>query len=243
MRVGLVRNVGLSIGALAVFALGACDDNPLSFDVKDTAGIFTNPSAMVVPAGQTAKLESRAINAGNEPTFDDVAAAVDPTCGSGAITVAPDPEALDIQPPGLFEVTGGSVLGQTCINLTSGSKTATVEVTVVTDAIEVVSAPASLRAGEVGQVVAQLIDADGNPVGPYAPEDAVFSSDNTDVAEFTDDVGNFSTTAAGTVTRRSKVKSWRGAERRAAKEGAATTGKARLSLRRMVKSRAMWSWT
>ena len=111
--------------------------------------------------------------------------------------MAPDPEALDIQPPGLYEVTGGSVLGETCINLTSGSNTATVDVTVVADEIDVVSAPATLRAGEVGQVVAQLIDADGNPVAPYAPEDAAFSSDNTDVAEFTDDVGNFSTSEAG----------------------------------------------
>ena len=44
MRVGLVRNVGLSITALAVLALGGCDDNPLSFNVKDTVGIQVNPS-------------------------------------------------------------------------------------------------------------------------------------------------------------------------------------------------------
>jgi hypothetical protein len=197
MRVGLVRNVGLSISALAVLALGACDDNPLSFDVKDTTAIFSNPSVMIVPAGRTAKLESRSINAGGEPTFEAVAAAVDPSCGSGAITVVPDPEALDIQPPGLYEVTGGSVLGQTCINLTSGSNTTVVEVTVVTEEIEIVSGPATLRAGETGQIVAQLVDAEGNPVGPYAPEDAAFSSSATGVADFTDEFGNFSTTASG----------------------------------------------
>ena len=202
MRVGLVRNVGLSITALAVLALGGCNDDPLSFNVKDTVGIQTNPSEMVVSAGRTAELESRAVNQGNEPTFDAVSAAVDPTCGAGAVTVVPDPDALEIQPPGLFVVTGGALLGQTCIVLTSGSNTAQVDVTVVADAI-VITAPVDgtvYRAGETGQVVAGLVDLDGNAVGPYAPEDAVFTSDATAVADFTDDMGNFATEEAGTAT-------------------------------------------
>lgn len=64
MRVGLVRNVGLSITALAVLALGGCNSDPLSFDVKDTVGIQANPTEMVVAAGRTAELESRAVNQG-----------------------------------------------------------------------------------------------------------------------------------------------------------------------------------
>ena len=202
MRVGLVRNVGLSITALAVLALGGCDSNPLSFNVKDTVGIQVNPSEMVVSAGRTADLESRAVNQGNEPTFDAVSAAVDPVCGQGAIAVVPDPEALEIQPPGLFVVTGGAVLGQTCIVLTSGSNTAQVDVTVVADDIEI-TAPAEgtvYRAGDTGQVVAQLVDFDGNPVGPYAPEDAVFTSSDDAVAAFSDDLGNFDTSASGAAT-------------------------------------------
>jgi len=200
MRVGLVRNVGLSITALAVLALGGCDSNPLDFDVKDTAGIQVNPSAMVVPAGRTAKLESRAVNKGDEPTFDQVAAAIDATCGQAAITVEPDPAQLDIQPPGLFVVTGGALLGETCITLTSGSNTAQVEVTVVTDGIAITApAPgATYRAGETDQVVATLIDFAGNTVGPYAPEDAVFASDDPGVVDFTDDMGTFATTTTGT---------------------------------------------
>ena len=207
MRVGLVRNVGLSITALAVLALTACNDDPLDFDVKDSTGIETNPTEMVVAAGRTAELESRAVNQGGEPTFDDVSAAVDPTCGSGAITVVADPNALEIDPPGEFLVTGGATLGPTCIVLTSGSNTAQVDVTVVTDGIEI-TAPTEgtvpsddgivYRAGDTDQVVAQLISNDGTPVGPYVPEDAAFESTDTDVAAFTDDVGNFTTDVAGT---------------------------------------------
>ncbi|MCL7960173.1 MAG: IPT/TIG domain-containing protein, partial [marine benthic group bacterium] len=197
-----MRNVGLSITALAVLALGGCDSNPLDFNVKDTVGIQVNPSEMVVAAGRTADLESRAVNQGNEPTFDAVSAAVDPVCGPGSITVVPDPEALEIQPPGLFVVTGGSVLGQTCIVLTSGSNTAQVDVTVVADAIEI-TAPedgVELEAGDTGTVVAQLIGLDGAVAGPYAPEDAVFVSDDTDVLSFTDDMGAFTTGTSGSAT-------------------------------------------
>ena len=202
MRLGLVRNVGLHITALAVLALGACNDNPLDFDVKETTGIQVNPSSMVVAAGRTADLESRAVNQSGEPTFDAVSFEIDASCGAGAITVVPDPDQLEIQPPGLFVVTGGAVLGQSCINLTSGSSTALVEVTVVGDAIEITSPIADqvFRAGESGQIIAQLVDFDGNPVGPYEPEDAVFTSSDDAVALITDDVGNFTTDQSGTAT-------------------------------------------
>jgi hypothetical protein len=200
MRVGLVRNVGLSITALAVLALTACNDDPLDFDVKTTTGIETNPTEMVVAAGRTAELESRAVNQGGEPTFDAVSAAVDATCGAGAITVVPDPNALEIDPPGEFLVTGGATLGPTCIVLTSGSNTAQVDVTVVADAIEIVSPEdgAEFRAGETGQVVAQLVSNDGTVVGPYDPTLATFTSSNEDAIEFTDDVGNFTVGESGT---------------------------------------------
>ena len=92
MRPGLVRNVGLGISAVALVWLAACDDNPLSFDVKEGTGIFVNPSEMVVPAGRTGKLESRTVNPANQSTFQEIAWAIDPTCGSGAITVTDDPD-------------------------------------------------------------------------------------------------------------------------------------------------------
>ncbi|MDP2471782.1 MAG: IPT/TIG domain-containing protein [Candidatus Palauibacterales bacterium] len=201
MRVGLVRNVGLSITALAVLALGGCDDNPLNFDVKDTVGIETNPSVMVVSAGRTAELETRAVNQGGEPTFDEISAAVDASCGPATIQII-DVAELEIQPPGMFAVTGGSVLGQTCIALTSGSSSAQVDVTVVANGVEI-TAPVDgtmFRSGDTGQIVAQLVGLDGAVAGPYDPTLATFASSDTDVIEITDDVGNFTAGQSGSAT-------------------------------------------
>ncbi len=202
MRPGLVRHVGLGIGALALVWLTACDDNPLSFDVKDSARIVTNPAVMVISAGRTGQLRSSTVNESGAPTYEQIAAAVDPTCGPAAITVAED--TLDAQlvrdgvvPPGRFRVAAGATLGQSCVVLTSGSLTATVDVTVVGEAITIISAPDLLRAGEGGQVVAGLVDFDGNPVGPYDPADAGWSSQASNVADFVDDIGNFTTEVAG----------------------------------------------
>lgn len=203
MRPGLVRNVGLGISAVALVWLAACDNNPLSFDVKEGTGIAVNPTEMVVPAGRTAKIDSRTVNPSGQSTFQSIAWAIDPTCGGGAITVTDDPDEAElveagIVPPGRFQVLGGSTLGQTCVVLTSGSLTNQVDVTVVAEAIEITSAPDTLRAGETGTVVAGLVDAAGSTVGPYDPADAGWTSDASDVADFTDDVGNFATEVSGT---------------------------------------------
>ena len=110
MRVGFVRKAGLGAVVLAAAALGACNDDPTSYDANDTTALFVNPTVMVVPAGRETKLVSRAVNPGNEPTYADVTWAIDPTAGCvdagqtvGTVTVVEDPDRLvEIQPPGLF---------------------------------------------------------------------------------------------------------------------------------------------
>ena len=204
MRPGLVRNLGLGISVLALVWLAACNDNPLSFDVKDTTGILTNPSEMVISAGRTAKLESRTVNQGGAATFEVITWAIDPTCGGGAITVADDPDdapliEAGVIPPGRFSVTAGSTLGQSCVVLTGGGQTEQVDVTVVAEAVLFTSGPDTLRAGETGLMTAGLFDTDGNPILPYDPLDAGWTSESSDVADFTDPVdGNFFTEVSGT---------------------------------------------
>ncbi|MFO7588507.1 MAG: Ig-like domain-containing protein [Gemmatimonadota bacterium] len=195
MRVGFVRNVGLAALGLAVVALAACNDDPLGFDKDTTTDMFVNPSVMVVPAGRVSKLQSRALNEGGEPTFAAVEATVSPAC----VTVVPDPEATNLNPPGLFVVTGLNALGQCTITLTSGGVTKEVAVTVVTDGIELVNPPSTLEFEATVQLTARLLSFDGQTVTPFAATDAVWTSDDPSVASV-DETGLVTGVAAGIAT-------------------------------------------
>ena len=204
MRVGFVRKAGLGAVLIAAAALGACNDDPTSWDANDTTGLFVNPTVMVVPAGVESKLVSRAVNPGNEPTFAEVSWAIDPTAGCidagvavGTVAVTDDPDALPIQPPGLFVVTGGSSIGQTCIVLTSGSlDPETIKVTVVGDDVALVC-PSVVRGGDSGTLTATLISSDGEAVGPFdQTTDLVWATDDSTVVNI-DQSGNWVATASG----------------------------------------------
>ncbi len=207
MRVGFVRKAGLGAVVLAAAALGACNDDPTSYDANDTTALFVNPTVMVVPAGRESKLVSRAVNPGNEPTYADVTWAIDPTAGCvdagqsvGTISVIEDPDRLvEIQPPGLFVVTGGTTLGQTCIVLTGGGESETVKVTVVGDAV-VLQCPASVRGGDSGTLTAALVSADSDPVSPFdQTTDLVWATDDSTIVNV-DQNGNYVATQAGAAT-------------------------------------------
>ena len=182
MRVGLVRNVALGMVALVGFGLAACDDNPTDFDTDATVSIDANPTVMTVPAGVTTLLSSRTENAGQEPTWEEITASVDGSCGPGAITV--DVAATyepSIQPPGQFDVTAGTTLGAVCIGLSGGGANATVEVTVVGDSLAITGAPDTLNLNQSAQLTAVLLSDDGSPVSPFdQTTDLVWSSDDPD---------------------------------------------------------------
>lgn len=203
MRVGLVRNVALGMVALVGLGLAGCDDNPTDFDSDETVRIFTNPTVLTLPAGVTALLSSRTENAGNEPTWEEISASVDGSCGSGAISVdVADSYEPTLQPPGQFDVTGGTTLGETCIQLSGGGESATVEVRVVGDSLEITGAPADgeLVVFETVQLSANLLGDDGSVVGPFDPNtDLAWSSDDEAVASV-DGTGLVTGEGAGTAT-------------------------------------------
>jgi hypothetical protein len=209
MRVGLVRNVGLGVVALALLAVGACSDNPVSFDVKTTEGIFSNPSLMVITAEQEALLQSRTINQGGDPTYETITASVDGSCfvlppenGAVELDIVPNPDAPtdpNVTPPGEFLVTGMTTLGKTCIALSGGGATAEVEVINVADSLEFTSAPIVVRAGDSDTVVARLIGAEGTEVLPYDSAVVIWTSLDTlgIVVIDPDSLGGFTTSLIG----------------------------------------------
>ena len=122
MRLGFVRSYRLAVVSAALIAT-SCDNNPLTFDTKDTDRLEVNPSSMVIPGGRTVQLEVRPVNAGAAPTYADVTWSV-AGCGDAAsIDVASDTAALPIQPPGKLVVTANAELGSNCVNVSAGGKT------------------------------------------------------------------------------------------------------------------------
>ncbi|MFQ5747136.1 MAG: IPT/TIG domain-containing protein [Gemmatimonadota bacterium] len=194
MKAGLVRNLGISVLALGVVALGACNDDPTDFGETTPTRLQVNPTTMIIPAGRTGELDVVALNQGGEPTFGAVSAT--PGCGPATVTVADDPQQTPIQPPGQMIVTAGSTLGTACIVIASGGVTDTVNVVVVADDIVVTSAPSVLRAGQTGTVVVDIVDANGTSVTPFAPTDATWATSNSNVVAV-DASGNLTTTQSG----------------------------------------------
>lgn len=203
MRVGLVRNVGLSAVALLALGLAGCDDNPLDAIDGSAVAITSNPSSMIVPVGVTTLLQSRTIDQGSRPTWDDVTAALDATCGpaTATVVVAASYEP-DVQPPGVFDVTGGTTVGSTCITLSGGGVTASVDVIVVGDDLVIVGDPGTISVFSTFLFTANGFG-DGSPVSGLDPADVTWSSDNAAVLSIDNDglaTGNAAGTAVVTAT-------------------------------------------
>jgi len=170
-----------------------------------------NPSVMVVPAGRTSKLESRALNQGLEPTFAEVLVN-DTRLGQGdelnvgCATVAIDPDApadpdgnLVYVPPGLFVVTGLDGLGSCSFTLSAGSVSKDVTVTIVADGIEFVNPPASILFAGTAQLEVRLVSLEGTTVTPFDATDVTWSSDDETVLTV-DETGFITGVGPGTAT-------------------------------------------
>jgi hypothetical protein len=197
MRVGFVRNVGLAALGLAVAVTAACNDDPLSFDKDSTFDIQVNPSSMTVPAGVGVLLESRAVNQGGEPTWAEVTAVIAPACA----TVEPDPEALEIHPPGRFLITGLTTVGTCTITLTAGGITKEIPVGNVAGSIAIVDPPEVIEFGTSVQLDAEILNSaePPEPMTPFANSDATWTSSDEVVATI-DENGVMSAVGPGSTT-------------------------------------------
>ncbi len=197
MRVGFVRNVGLVALGLAVAVTAACNDDPLSFDNDTTFDIVTNPSSMTVPAGLDVKLATHAVNQGGEPTWAEVTHVVAPAC----VTVEDDPAALEINPPGLFIVRGGTVVGTCTITLTSGGITKEVGVSNVAGSVLIINAPLVIDLNESFALDAEILSSSEPPIAmsPFDNSDLTWTSSDEAIATV-DANGVVTGTGPGTVT-------------------------------------------
>lgn len=120
------RSLFAMLGALAIVAIAACDDNPLEAGRDDTARFRLNPSVANVAVGDSTHVTAIAVNNYNEPTGQAVSA----TACDGKVSVAPDARRSAYEPPERFTVRGVTA-GESCINVSGGGQTATVTINVV----------------------------------------------------------------------------------------------------------------
>ncbi len=193
MRAKGVRTTVVVLAAgLAGLTLGCPDSNPVSENRKDSAVLTLNPGHVVVDAGDTSRVNANTLNVFGDPTLGGLTF----TACDSKVEVSLDPERVDIEPPDRAIVVG-KTLGSSCVVATSGGLTDTAFVDVVAAALEVVSAPDTLRAGQTDEVVVQTVDKAGAAVGPFARTDVVYSSGNTASVQLTDSMGSVSAPQSG----------------------------------------------
>lgn len=122
------RGLFAVLGALAIVAGAACDDNPLEEGRDETARFRLNPTVANVAVGDSTQVTAIAVNQYDEPTGQAVTA----TACDGKVSVTPHPGRSDYEPPERFIVRGVTA-GESCINVSGGGKTGTVTINVVAE--------------------------------------------------------------------------------------------------------------
>jgi hypothetical protein len=135
-----VSKVGRMLaGAALVLTASACDDNPLAENRDQAAYFRLNPSTIAVNAGGTAKVDAILVNQFGAATNESVSA----TPCDALITAVADPGRSEFEYPERFVITGGTTYGVTCLVVTGGGITDTINVRVVPATVDLQIAPAN----------------------------------------------------------------------------------------------------
>jgi hypothetical protein len=97
------------VALLAVAAAGACDDPPVEPGNSDAARLFTNPSFVVVEAGDSRLVQAYLVNELGSP----VSGTVEFEACNSVITAVADSGQSDIEPGNNFFIEGNT-LGESC---------------------------------------------------------------------------------------------------------------------------------
>jgi hypothetical protein len=123
MRKGFKTLLGV---AVAVGALAACSNDPLSKDADKAVFFFTNPSFATMKVDTIGiKVTARVMNRYNAPTGDAVTAT---PCDS-KVTATKDPLRTELESPERF-IVKATASGNSCLVVTGGGITDTVNIVV-----------------------------------------------------------------------------------------------------------------
>ena len=180
------------VALLAVAAAGACDDAPVDVRSADADRLITNPSFVVIEAGETRLVQAYLANALGNPVSGDV----DFEACNSAITVAPDENQTDIEPGSNFTITGNT-LGSSCVNVSGSGHERTVQVRVVPAELELTVVD-TILSGETAPGSVVFIDALGGTATGFDLDEVSFESLDTLIATV-DAEGNVTAKAPGEV--------------------------------------------
>ena len=156
----IFRGAGRAIAGLAlVAAVSACDDNPLAED-RDSAEYFRlSVSNAVVEVGGEIRVVANVLNQYGAALVVNVTAS---ECDAG-VTVAVDTIRSEYEYPERFIITGNTV-GESCVVVTGGGVTDTIDVRVVPAAVDLeLSAPGDtlLQSGDQVMLAIDYLGATG----------------------------------------------------------------------------------
>jgi hypothetical protein len=192
MRKGVKTLLGV---AVAVGTLAGCSNDPLTKDADEAVFFFTNPSTATIAADTVGiPVTARVMNRYNAPTGDAVTAT---PCDS-KLTVAKDPLRTELESPERFIVKGVAA-GASCIVVTGGGITDTVDVLVGPNSVSI-SAPADLGSGETAPVTIAALNGVGQPLAGFATSDLRVTSSNSAVVFVDTTTNTLQGRAPGTAT-------------------------------------------
>jgi hypothetical protein len=188
----IVRGVGRAIAGLAlVLAVSACDDNPLAENREEAAYFRLNPSSAAVNAGGEVDVTATVLNRYGAATN----APVTGTPCDSRITAEPDSTRSEFEFPERFTVTGGE-LGLSCLVVSGGGLTDTIQIRVVPASVEITPVDTVLSGETFDADIVYLSEA-GTAATGFDQAQVTWTALDDDVADI-DDQGVITGFAPGT---------------------------------------------
>jgi hypothetical protein len=179
--------------ALLAVAAGACGDAPVDVAQNDPDRLVTNPSFVVIEAGETRLVQAYLVNALGNPVAGDV----DFEACNAAISVEQDPDQTDLEPGNNFLITGNT-LGSSCVNVSGSGEEATVNVRVIPADLSLTLAD-TLLSGSGTTAGVLFLDAAGAAATGFDLDEVSFSSLDEDIVSVDPATGDVVAKAPGTV--------------------------------------------